>query len=172
MRLIFSQSFAEFDRFLTAFAGSGFEGSNGADVAVIVQVIKFGADPGLNLDDFDVVGIGKTARGDLQVAFAEPLVHPNGCGRICRQQRIKFTVGGFQAVDVMLFVAIGDDIEPLIQLFGQANDLATQRNDVVDTRRADRSETGSQRVAGQRGGPRGSPDAACARGRRGTRGSR
>src|SRR5262245_38608289 len=63
--VVFCGSFAEFDRFLAAFAGAGFVGGDIANVAKIIEVVQFAVAPGLKFDDFDEVCAGEDSGGDL-----------------------------------------------------------------------------------------------------------
>ena len=99
-------------------------GGDHTDVAEVIEIIKFTIAPGLESEDFEVRDLREDSAGELQFALSIAFIHPNGCGGVNGQQRIKISVAALERVKMAAMIAVRDDLIELLEFFSQADDVA------------------------------------------------
>jgi hypothetical protein len=101
-------------------------GRNHTDVTEVIEVMKFASSPGLEPENFNEGTLREDSSSHLQFTLAKALVHPDSRSGVNGEERIKFTVGGLECIDVTAIIAVGDSLIELLEFFGQTNDATSQ----------------------------------------------
>lgn len=147
--------FAEDDRVLAALARARLVGADHADIAEVVEIIEDPLAPSLEFDDFKERKGGEETANDLEFPGPEAHIEPDGGSAIRGEEGIGQLVSGAERIEVSAGLTVRNDLELCLQLFGETEDLATERHGLgsgkvgIEKRAWEHSATSGEQGAGQ-----------------------
>ena len=147
--------FAEDDRVLAALTRAGLVGANHADIAEVVEIVEEPLAPSLEFDHLKEGKRGEETANDLEFPGPESHIEPDGGSAIRGEEGIGQLVSGAEGIEVSPCLTVRDDLELRLQLFGETEDLATERHGLgsgkvgIERQAWEHSATSGEQGAGQ-----------------------